>query len=190
MWEQWLRRGLLGLSAVLASSLAYLLLTRSESVSTPQIAPSSSFERADGSIQEFTFTQTKRGTVQWEVHAKHARLFQGENRAVLDDVQVTLYGDTGKQLSLHGDEGTLDTAKKDFLLSNRSVPIAVETNDGYTIYTNHLVWSEGQREIRTNDPVVIKGQGMEINGRGLLGKLDSEEFQVLDDVQVDLAPPE
>lgn len=190
MWERWLRRGLLGLSAILASSLAYLLLTRSESVSTPQVAPSSSFERADGSIQEFTFKQTKSGTVQWEVHAKHARLFQGESRAVLDDVQVTLYGERGKQLSLHGDEGTLDTVKKDFLLSNRSVPIAVQTGEGYTIYTNHLAWSENQREIRTNDPVVIKGQGMVINGRGLLGMLDAEIFQVLDDVQVDLTPSE
>jgi lipopolysaccharide export system protein LptC len=188
MWERWLRRGLLALSAVLASSLAYLLLTRSESVSTPQVAPPSSFESADGTIQGFTFRQTKSGALQWEVHAKHARLFQGENRAVLDDVQVTLYGETGKQLSLHGDEGTLDMAKKDFLLSNRRDPIVVVTGDGYTIYTNHIAWSENEHEIRTNEPVVIKGQGVEINGRGLLGKLDTEVFQVLDNVQVDIAP--
>lgn len=190
MWERWLRRGLLGLSLVLASSLAYLLLTRSESVSTPQVSPSSSFERADGTVQEFIFRQTKGATVQWEVHAKHARLFQSEHRAVLEDVQVTLFGDAGKQLSLHGEEGTLDTVKKDFFLANRTVPIAVETGDGYTIYTNHLTWSDDQREVRTNDPVVIKGQGLEINGQGLVGKLDSEVFQVLNNVQVDIAPSE
>ena len=30
--------------------------------------------------------------------------------------------------------------------------------------------------------------GLQVTGRGLLGKMDTEEFQVLDDVRVDVVP--
>jgi hypothetical protein len=40
--------------------------------------------------------------------------------------------------------------------------------------------------VSTNDPVTIVGQGLEITGRGLVGKLDSEEFKILDDVHVEI----
>lgn len=39
--------------------------------------------------------------------------------------------------------------------------------------------------IQTDDPVRIVGNGLEITGRGLLGRTESEEFEVLDDVHVD-----
>ena len=42
--------------------------------------------------------------------------------------------------------------------------------------------------MRTQDPVRIVGHGLEVTGRGLLGYLDREEFEVLEDVHVDLAP--
>jgi lipopolysaccharide export system protein LptC len=42
--------------------------------------------------------------------------------------------------------------------------------------------------VSTGDPVTIVGQGLEIKGRGLVGKLDSEEFKVLEDVHVEIAP--
>jgi len=45
---------------------------------------------------------------------------------------------------------------------------------------------EERREVNTADPVTIIGQGMEITGRGLVGKLDSEEFKILHDVHVEL----
>jgi lipopolysaccharide export system protein LptC len=89
---------------------------------------------------------------------------------------------------VHGEEGTLDTATKNFRLVNRRAPIVVETKSGYTIYTNHLVWMDQAREIRTEDPVRMVGHGLEVKGQGLLGRMESEEFEVLQDVHVDLAP--
>ncbi|MGQ0812831.1 MAG: LPS export ABC transporter periplasmic protein LptC [Nitrospiraceae bacterium] len=185
-WERVLRRFLLAASVILASFLAYLLFTRTESVPALKAAPNG-FERADATIKEFAFTQTKSGVVQWEVRAQHARLFEGESRAVLERVHVTLLGPQGRELSLEGDEGMLDTARKDFILSNRSDPIKIETESGYTIYSNHLSWSDERREISTTAPVTISGHGLQVNGRGLVAKPDVEEFQVLEDVRVDIA---
>ena len=188
MWQRWVRRGLLALSAVLACFLAYLLVTNSTMVPTPTAAAPGSMDAADATISQFTFTQTKGDTVQWQVQAQEARLFERDKRAMLQAVAITLFGRQGKDLTLTGDEGTLDTETKNFVLVNRLEPLVIHTESGYVIYTNHLAWTDQTREIRTEDPVRIVGHGLEVTGRGLLGHLDREEFEVLEDVHVDLVP--
>jgi LPS export ABC transporter protein LptC len=130
MWELIARRGLFALSVVLAAFLGYLLFVNADSVPTSQSAPIGSIEQADAKISQFTFTQTKGEVVQWQVQAKYARLFEQEKRALLSDVDVTLYGVKGKELTVSGDEGTLDTATKNFALMNRINPLVVETAGG------------------------------------------------------------
>ncbi|HSQ51862.1 MAG TPA: LPS export ABC transporter periplasmic protein LptC [Nitrospiraceae bacterium] len=188
MWQRWVRGGLLALSAVLASFLVYLLVTNSTTVPAPTAVAPGSMDSADATISQFTFTQTKGDTVQWQVQAQEARLFERERRAMLRVVEVTLFGQQGKDLTVTGDEGTLNTETKNFVLANRSEPLVIRTESGYVIYTNHLAWTDETREIRTQDPVRIVGHGLEVRGRGLLGHLDREEFEVLEDVHVDLAP--
>jgi lipopolysaccharide export system protein LptC len=187
MWERWVGRGLLILSVVLAAFLGYLLYTRSDSFSPPRPVPAGGAQEADARIEGFTFTQTKGDIVQWKVEAQRAHLYEDDKRAVLSDVQITLYGVQGKELMLTGEEGTLETDTKNFMLANRNDPITIQMESGYVIRTNHLNWIDKRREIQTSDPVAIDGHGLQITGRGLLGKLDSEIFQVLDDVHVDVA---
>jgi len=188
VWQRWVRGGLLALSAVLACFLVYLLVTNSTMVSTPTAAAPGSMDSADATISQFTFTQTNGDTVQWQVQAQEARLFERDRRAMLQVVAVTLFGRRGKELTVTGDEGTLNTETKNFVLANRSEPLVIHTESGYVIYTNHLAWTDQTREIRTQDPVRIVGHGLEVTGRGLLGHMDTEEFEVLEDVHVDLAP--
>ncbi len=188
MWQRWIQKGLLALSASLACVLAYLLITNSSPVPTPKAMAPGAIDQADATISQFTFTQTKGDTVQWQVQAQQARLFEQKKRAILQTVAVTLFGLKGKELTVTGDEGTLDTETKNFVLANRTDPLVVHTESGYVIYTNHLAWTDQTREIRTQDPVRIIGHGLEVTGRGLLGHLDREEFEVLEDVHVDLAP--
>jgi lipopolysaccharide export system protein LptC len=173
---------------MLAAFLGYLLVKNADSVQTTHSAPPGPAERADAKISEFTFTQTKGDVVQWQVQAKQARLFEQEKRALLDAVDVTLYGLKGREVTVSGDEGALDIVTKNFVLSNKTAPMILKTVSGYTIYTNHLVWTDATKVIQTEDAVRIVGNGLEITGRGLLGRLESEEFEVLEDVHVDLAP--
>lgn len=188
MWELIARRTLFGLSVCLAAFLGYLLFVNGDSVPPSQTASPGPIEQADAKISEFTFTQSKGDTIQWQVQAKQARLFEREKRALLTGVDVTLFGVKGKELTLSGEEGTLDTATKNFVLANRADPLVVELGSGYTIYTNHLVWTDDAREIRTDDRVRIVGHGLQVTGRGMRGRMESEEFQILEDVHVDLSP--
>ncbi|MGQ0556312.1 MAG: LPS export ABC transporter periplasmic protein LptC [Nitrospiraceae bacterium] len=187
MWQRITRRALLTLSVLLAAFLGYLLFRNADSTQSSRPNAPESIEQADAKILEFIFTQSKGDVVQWQVQAKQARLFEQDKRAVLRDVALTFYGAEGDEVTVHGEEGTLDTATKNFRLANRQAPIVVETRSGYTIYTNHLVWTDESREIRTEDPVRMVGHGLEVRGQGLLGRMESKEFEVLQDVHVDLA---
>lgn len=188
MWERWVRRSLLGLTVVLASFLVYLLATRVESVPSPGMSRQQGVgEPSDAGIDQFRFTQSRAGTVQWEVRAKRARVFEAAKRAVLEEVEVTLFGAKGWEMKLAGEEGTVDLTKKDFTLMNRADPIVVHLQGGYTALSNHLVWTDDERRISTADPVTISGHGLTVTGRGFAGRLDTEEFQVLENVHVDVA---
>lgn len=188
MWQQWLRRGLLALVLVLSSSLVYVLLTRTDTKSSPPPLLSADLTDGDAGIEHVTFRQSRNGSVHWEVRAERAEVFETERSAQLDTVHVTLYGAKGPELSLHGETGTIDTETRDFELANTDEPLEVELEGGYTVFTNRLAWTEATGELHTKDPVTIVGNGMVVSGRGLVGKLDAEEFQVQQDVHVELAP--
>lgn len=188
MWERVARRTLLALSAVLATFLSYLLYINADSSPRTQSAAPGTIEQADAKISDFTFTQSKGNTIQWHVQAKEARVFERERRALLSGVDITFYGEQGKELTVSGDEGTLDITTKNLLLANQTEPMVVETHSGYTIYTNHVAWKDATKELETHDLVRIVGHGVTVTGRGLLGKMESEEFQILEDVHVDFLP--
>ncbi len=188
MWELIARRTLLALSVVLAIFLGYLLVINADSGTTTRLLSQESMDQADAKLSEFTFTETKGDVVQWQVRAKQARLFEQEKRVVLRDVAVILYGTEGNEVTVHGEEGTFETATKNFMLSNQDTPLIVETRSGYIIYTNHLRWTEQTKEICTDDSVQIVGRGLVVNGKGLLGRMETEEFEILRDVHVDLSP--
>ena len=184
MWRSWSRRGLLLLSGILSVFLVYLLVTRSESVTRSVNSPALSDQ--DAGIDHFSFIQSKAGAMQWQVESQRAWMIESQHQALLQNVEVTLYGQAGWELKLRGDEGTVDTSTKNFTLVRRDGAIPVELQNGYTIYTNHLVWQDERGEVTTGDPVTLSGNGMEITGRGLIGNLASQEFTILDDVHVEI----
>lgn len=188
MWERIARRTLLALSVLLAAFLGYLLVFSTDSAQTSQSIPRETLDQADAKLSEFIFTQSKGDLIQWQVQARQARLFEHDKRAVLRDVALTLYGTEGHEVTVHGDEGTLNTVTKNFELANREAPLTIHTRSGYTIYTNHLIWTEQSKELHTDDAVRIVGHGLEVKGHGLRGRMEAEEFEILQDVQVDLSP--
>lgn len=168
--------------------LAYSLVTRSDTTSPSSVTRKETLDQADAGMQQFVFRQTKDGAVQWEVKAQQASLYEERNEALLKTVQVALLGAKGKELTVDGEEAQLNTATKDFVLANRDREIPIQLESGYTVYSNHLKWTDQKQELSTSDPVRIEGNGLRITGVGLLGQLAREEFQVLDDVQVDVLP--
>ncbi len=186
VWQHWVRRGLLALSLLFAASLVYILITRSEIRSSPKVELLSDVSQATVGMQEFTFLQSRDGVVQWEVRAKHAQVDEAQNQAVLETVHVTLYGKKGREMTLEGDQGTIRTDTRDFVLANQDRPLEIEIEGGYTVLTNHLAWADQRQELHTEAPVTIRGNGVEITGRGLIARLETDEFQIQHEVHLQL----
>jgi len=177
------------LATVLLGIAAVFALLAGIGVEKPQRAAEipGVFKDADAGIERFSFVQTRDGKMQWKVHARRARIVENESKAVLEDLQVTLFGDEGVQMILEGDEGVVDTASHNFTLEKREGGIPIQLESGYTIYTNQLQWTDHSREISTDAPVTVHGDGIEITGVGLQGALGTEIFTITKDVRAVVA---
>jgi LPS export ABC transporter protein LptC len=140
----------------------------------------------DAGLREFSFVQNKDGLVDWNIHAKQARVSETEAKAVLTDVTVTLTGRDGVSMSVEGDEGTINTSSKDFVIARRAGDLAVVLQDGFIIYTSHIAWANEEHRLWTDEAVRITGPRMEILGQGMDAYLENREMRVRRDVRVEV----
>ena len=170
-----------------AGFLGYVMIGKVQSNSPVPSVTTDNFDKADAGMEGFVYRQTDGGLVRWEVEAKKAEISETEHHAVLQTVQVKMFGRKGEEMTLQADEGSINTETNEFDLQNAQNPIVIHLTNGYTIFTPHIHWVEVKQEISTKMPVTIQGHGMTITGIGLVGHFDSEEFTVLENVRVQVA---
>lgn len=181
----WIHRGLMGIVLCLAGLLGYQVYTQMGPRIPPVTLPSPSSTESSGSaIQGFHYQKTQSGALQWEVQAQKAQVLESEHKAILEQVEVHLYEDGDRKMTIMAETGNIDTATNNFLLVNRGDPIEVKFSSGYTIFTPSLRWIDDRQEFRTADQVLIGGDGLTITGEGLEGLLNEEEFTILNNVRV------
>lgn len=182
------RGGFAGIVLGLAAFLVYSALQQ-QSVhppSQPPIVPSGP-EEVDVGMQGFSYQKTQSGMVQWQVEAEKAKIYESQNRAILEDVQVRLFNEREKEMTVRADRGMLDTAANDFQLTNQEDDIAIQLANGFIILAPQFSWVDAQQKIHTSTSIRIRGNGITITGIGLIGNLEKEEFTILDDVRFEAA---
>ena len=184
--ERLVRAGLLGIMlVVLATLLLYVLQGPSRRI--PAVSVSVLPQNADAGLREFSFVESKEGKVDWKIHAKEAQVFDADSKAILKDVVVTLSDARGLQMTVEGDDGTINTVSKDFVLSKRSGDLALVFEDGYTIYTPRLAWVNIERRFWTDEPVRITGPNrIEVTGQGMDTLLTTREMRIRRDARVEV----
>lgn len=183
--ERLVRSGLLGIMlVVLATLILYVLQGPSRRV--PAVSVAVLPQSADAGLREFSFVESKEGQVDWKIHANEAQVFDAESKAVLKGVRVTLSDPQGVQMTVDGDDGTINTTSKDFVLSKRTGDLALIFKDGYTIYTPRIAWVNNERRFWTDEPVRITGPNMEVTGQGMDTLLTTREMRIRRDARVEV----
>ena len=184
--ERLVRAGLLGIMlVVLATLILYVLQGPSRRI--PAVSVSVLPQNADAGLREFSFVESKEGQVDWKIHAKEAQVFDADSKAILKDVVVTLSDARGLQMTVEGDDGTINTLSKDFVLSKRSGDLALVFEDGYTIYTPRLAWVNNERRFWTDEAVRITGPNrIEVTGQGMDTLLTTREMRIRRDARVEV----
>lgn len=139
--------------------------------------------KADVGISRFSFVQTHGGKPEWELQAEHAEMFEKDQKATLREVAVTIQTGDGLSLELEGDEGTIDTAKKDFSLRKKTALMEIVLGNGYVVKTSGLKWTNESREITTDGFSTISGPQVEIEGTKVRWSLENQELVVFGDVK-------
>jgi LPS export ABC transporter protein LptC len=152
----------------------------------PSVSVSALPQAADAGLREFSFLENKDGLVDWKIQAKQAQVFDAESKAVLSGVQVTLIDAQGVQMTVEGDEGTINTTSKDFVLYQKTGDLALVFQDGYTIYTPRVTWVNNERRFWTDEAVRITGPSMEVTGQGMDALLNPREMRIRRNVHVEV----
>ncbi len=170
--------------------LGLLLWVLSVGIERHAVLPSSRglISKADIEMDRFSLKQIRDGLVEWDIKADRAELFEEREEISLNTMQATLQTAEGLRVVFSGDEGILNTGTHDFEIKENEGDLSLSMNNGYTIQAPTLIWKDQQREIVSDQPVRIIGQGLRIQGDQLLVKLENQQLTVNGDVHVTTEP--
>ena len=135
----------------------------------------------DMQIGDIHYEQTdKNASKEWELDAKSAQYFKGENKIVLQSIELTFFSDEGKVYKLTADDGELYTDSKDVNVSGN---VVVLTEEGYHVRANSFKYSAEERKIFTNDRVSLRSKELVMTGKGMVVDLEEEKLYILEEVK-------
>ena len=187
MRYSWIRWGLTAIVILSATFIGQRVMTHIQQNASRAPAQPTDRNQADAWIKDFTYQQSQSGSAKWEVLAERAQVFNDKHLANLENVEVHLFGEGDKEMTVVAEQGTIDTATNNFNLRNQEDMITVHFANGFTILSDHLQWVEASHNIKTQAPVIIHGHGLTITGTGLVGSLDDENFKILDNVRAEVS---
>lgn len=138
-------------------------------------------EGVDMQLDNVHYEQTDRdASKEWELNAKSAQYFKGENRIVLQSIELTFFSKEGKVYKLTADNGELYTDSKDVKVSGN---VFASTEEGYQVQTDSFHYNAEERKLFTNDRVTLKSKELVMTGKGMVVDLEKEKLYILGDVK-------
>lgn len=135
----------------------------------------------DMQIGDIHYEQTdKNASKEWELDAKSAQYFKGENKIVLQSIELTFFSGEGKVYKLTADDGELYTDSKDVNVSGN---VVVLTEEGYHVQTDSFKYNAEERKIFTNDRVRLSSKELVMTGKGMVVDLEKEKLYILEEVK-------
>ena len=179
------RAGLLGVMLIVLATLV-IFIVQGPARRIPSMSVAVIPQDPSAGLREFSFVESNAGDVEWKIRAQQAQVFDADAKAVLSGVRVTMADSKGVQMTVEGDDGTINTISKDFVLSNRSGELALVFSDGYTIYTSRFTWVNNERRLWTDAPVRITGPSFDVTGQGMDALLATKEMRIRRDARVEV----
>ena len=131
---------------------------------------------ADLKLDRVHYLETREGVKEWELEAVSAVYFKDENSIVLEKVRAVFYGKGQESYVLLGEKGKYNTQTKVIEVSDG---VKIDSSQGYCLRTRSLTYQSERRELRTSDPVEMKGPDLEVTGVGMVVDLNQQRVKIL-----------
>ncbi len=144
-------------------------------------------EKVQVKIDRIHYSGTKEGRVEWELDAQSAERSREEDLTLFKDVKLTFFADDGTPYVLTSRQGTFREGAGEIAVTG---DVIIESpQEGYLLKTGSLKYMIGSKEITTPDKVSMTSGNMDLQGVGLLVRMDSEEFRLLSKVKAVFRDP-
>ncbi len=169
---------ILGLVAALGSWLYLETRPRGRTMQQAQPLPEGLMMIMDQGIR---FSEIKGDKVSWTIEAVAIRYYQDEERITLDKPRVKMYPPEGGEVKVTGNSGEFFRLSGDMDLIGS---VEGSSDLGYTMTTDRLHYSESEKTISTDAPVLIKSDDMSLNGKGLVFDIESQQLSISKGVRI------
>lgn len=181
MFERLSIRHLLGLAILILSGVlvAAIVINQRERVSEETIATLP--KDVDLVLHEIHYTETRDGIRRWTLLADSAQHMVGDGVTHIENIRMTFF-----DLEGHGD--VLLTAREGAFYSEVGEvevfgDVVLVSPAGYSFYTDRARFYDSEAQIRSEEPVRIVSETMELTGKGMRLSLRDHTFVLLDDIK-------
>lgn len=173
---------ILFLVALLSLALAINVFFRKVEISMPSFFRPALESRLLMSMEGFRFDQLAEHSTPCIVQARRADLYESRE-ARMHDIDILLNTDGKQNVSLIGDEGTLNMANGNALVRKGEREVRVVTSDGYLLTTSSIRWESAERIVKTNDTFKLLGNDIYLEGKGFSADTALHAMSVNGDVK-------
>jgi LPS export ABC transporter protein LptC len=160
----------------------YLLMRETKEITIPSLMQPTSGVRLLMSMEGFRFAQSENGVISWRMNAKNAELFENKE-AKLTDIEIDFKNPDGREATLFGDSGVMDTISGNASIHRVSQDVRIATTDDYLLTTSSLFWKAGERIVWTPAPFKLLGSEISLEGVGVTANVDLRTIVVKNNVK-------
>jgi len=140
-------------------------------------------DKVDLYIRDVHYTEVGDSGNRLEINADSATFLKKENEARFARVRMKLILPDGKSYELTADRGLLRTDLKDVEIEGN---VVILSNRGDRFTTNRLKYSDREKRIYTEDPVMLSNPRFEVKGKGMILLLKSEHVTIAGGVRAQI----
>jgi LPS export ABC transporter protein LptC len=134
-------------------------------------------------IQNFRRLKVKDGRTVWQITAKDAQYFEKGHQIVVREPRMTLYVDTGGRIAhIAGAEGRIVLDGRELQSLALRGHVAVDL-DGLRLETDEATYDREHDLLVSPGVVTVRGQTLEVHGRGMEVKVGPQHVRLLGDVR-------
>ncbi len=141
-------------------------------------------------IKDFHRSQVEGGRTVWEVFGDEARYLKADKEVVVKKPRFIFYQKKNSDtVKVSGNEGRLWVDDQQGEMEKMQLQGKVQVSyRGFVLNSEEVIYLKSKNEITLPGKVVIKGDGMELEGVGMQIALDDEKLRLLAHVKTKIEP--
>jgi LPS export ABC transporter protein LptC len=104
---------------------------------------------------------------------------QNEERVTMTGIRLRFERKDGHNMEIKGAEGNFDKGLNEISLKGG---VQGQSNDGYSLSTEYVVYNQKEGVLKTDEPVKMSGPFFSVSGRGLLFSPEGETLKIISGV--------